>query len=281
MAEIIDLGGVTVRAVLAGRLRLDGGAMFGVLPKSLWAKLLEPDDRNRIPLAMWCLLIDAGGERTLIETGFGGKVDDKMRDIFDLAESPGLVGGLEAAGIQAGEIDRVILTHLHQDHAGGTTVRAGDGYAPTFPNARYIVQDGEWQDAWSADGQTRNGYQKLSILKPLDKARVVDRIDGETSFGPVRVVVTPGHTRNHQSVLVEGSEGFLFFTGDLVPTASHLRPIHVMAFDLFPRETFLNKTMWMDRAVDEAWWVSFPHDPEAPWGKVQRDFRDGFELVLS
>ena len=276
----MQIGDITVTALSAGRVRMDGGAMFGVVPKPLWSQRLVPDDRNRIDLQMWCLLVETPNETLLIETGFGGKVSDRLREIYGLWEEPGLMTALRQAGKGAGDVGRVILTHLHQDHAGGTTVREGEGFAPAFENARYIVQAGEWRDAWEADGQTANAYRLVEVLDPLERSGQVELVDGDTDLGNgVRLIVTPGHTRAHQSVLIESQNDALFYVGDLVPTASHLRPIYVMAYDLYPRETFFNKERFLERAADDGWWVMWPHDPDLVWAKVVTDERDGYAAI--
>lgn len=273
----LKIGDIRVTALSAGRVRMDGGAIFGVVPKPLWSKRTEPDESNRVDLQMWCLLVEAASETILIETGFGGKVTERLREIYDLREEPGLVAGLSQAGKLPEDIDRVILTHLHQDHAGGATIRRGKEYAPAFPNAIYTIQSREWRDAREADAQTANAYRIEEVLDPLERSGQVNLVDGDQNIGNgIRLVVTPGHTRAHQSVLIQSEGESLFFVGDLVPTASHLRPIYVMAYDMFPRETFLNKERFLGRAASEQWWVAWPHDPQIVWGKIEVDDREGY-----
>jgi glyoxylase-like metal-dependent hydrolase (beta-lactamase superfamily II) len=281
----LHIGDIKVTVISAGHVRMDGGAMFGVVPKGLWSRRIAPDDRNRIDLQMWCLLVETQQETLLIETGFGGKVSERLREIFDLRESPGLMDGLAAAGKQPEEIDTVILTHLHQDHAGGTTRSTGSGYELAFPNARHIVQAGEWHDATEADGQTVNAYRSEEVLVPLERSGKLDLVDGDSDLGNgIQLILTPGHTRAHQSVLIQDSGQSLFYVGDLVPTASHLKPIYVMAYDLYPRETYFNKGRFLERAAEDDWWVVWPHDPRFIRGKIQTDEREGYiavETVLS
>lgn len=280
LESVIEIGGIRVTAVSAGRVRMDGGAMFGVVPKPLWEHRIVPDGRNRIDLEMRCLIVETGDETILVETGFGGKVNARQREIYDLREEPGLAAELDQAGMRPEDVDRVMLTHLHQDHAGGATVRQGDGYVPAFPNARYVVQAGEWEDAIEADGQTVSAYRKAEVMEPLAQSGRLDLVEGETDLGNgVKLVPTPGHTRCHQSVLVADGDDTLFFTGDLVPTASHLKPIWGMAYDLYPRETYLNKVKWLARAAESGWWVAWPHDPELAWRRVRADERNGFSVV--
>ncbi len=273
------LGGFDLWAIRAGTVRIDGGAMFGVVPRPLWEKKIPPDDRNRIRLSLTCLLVKTPDEIVLIETGFGGKVTDKLREIFALDESHGLLESLGRLGVNADEVSRVLVTHLHQDHAGGCTLDVEGEYRPAFPNARYYVQKREWLDAVSADGQTVAGFRVKEVLRPLEQAGVVEFLTGETEIIPgIRSIPTPGHTRGHQSVLVESRGETACFVGDLVPTSSHLKPLYVMAFDLYPRETFLNKQKILSRAVDERWLMVWPHDPELPWSYVRRDKKEGFSV---
>lgn len=273
----MKIGQIKVTALSAGQVSLDGGAMFGVVPKGIWSRLIQPDEQNRIRLDLRCLLVETPEETVLIETGFGGKVTERLREIYALEEEPGLTAELERAGKTPADIDRVILTHLHQDHAGGATVSNGQAYVPAFPNARYVIQTGEWHDAREADGQTANAYRREEVLDPLERSGQVDFVDGDADLGDgIRLVVTPGHTRAHQSVVIEDGGDTLFFVGDLVPTASHLKPIYVMAYDLYPRETFFNKERFLERAVEEQWWVVWPHDPSIVWGKVVRDEKGSY-----
>ncbi len=273
----MKIGQINVTALSAGQVSMDGGAMFGVVPQGLWSRLIQPDEQNRIRLDLRCLLVETPDETVLIETGFGGKVTERLRAIYALEEEPGLTAELARAGKTPADVDRVILTHLHQDHAGGATVSDGRAYRPAFPNARYVIQSGEWQDAREADGQTVNAYRLEEVLDPLERSGQVEFVDGDADLGDgIRLVVTPGHTRAHQSVLIEDGGDTMFFVGDLVPTASHLKPIYVMAYDLYPRETFFNKERFLERAVEDRWWVVWPHDPTIVWGKVGRDEKGSY-----
>ena len=175
----VRIGDLAVTVLDGGHLWLDGGAMFGIIPKPLWAKRVEVDDANRIPLAMTCCLVDTGDRRVLIESGAGGssKYDPKERDIFKLSRHS-IVDSLAAAGAERESIDIVILTHLHFDHAGGGTMPDGKGgFAPTFPNAKYVVQRGEWEDAVEGHCVMTGTYRREN-LAPLEKAGVVSMASG-------------------------------------------------------------------------------------------------------
>lgn len=263
------MGELELWALSAGRYKLDGGAMFGVVPKPIWERQIVPDEKGRIEMGMTCLLVRTPFENVLIETGFGGKVSEKQRIIFGLDESVGLFDSLSKVGMIPDEIDRVILTHLHQDHAGGCTLGKEDGYAVAFPNARYMIQRGEWEDAVNADGQTIAGYRLKEVLRPLKLAGVIDLLDGDVEIcNGVRVFLTPGHTRAHQSVLVESEGTTVCFIGDLIPTRNHIPPVYVMAFDLFPRTTFRMKQVILKQAAQKGWCMVWPHDPDVAWSYV-------------
>ena len=271
-------GGCDVWVLSAGHVRMDGGAMFGVVPRPLWEKGYPPDERNRIGLAMNCLLVRGQGEVALIETGFGGKVTEKLREIYALDEADGLLASLDELHIAPEEITRVVLTHLHQDHAGGCTVQKDGEYVPAFPNATYYVQKGEWDDAENADGQTVNGYRYDEVMRPLSP--VLALLEGDEDICSfIEVMVTPGHTRRHQSVLVHTEEDTFCFVGDLIPTTHHLKPIYVMAYDLYPRQTYLVKQEVMERAVSENWVMVWPHDPDIAWGRLRRDGTGAYEVL--
>ena len=275
------VGDIRVTALDAGRFSLDGGTMFGVVPRSIWEKKIPPDERNRIQLGLNCLLVETPAETVLVETGVGAeKLSGKHRDIYGVDPSRGVVDALADAGVAPEAVDRVVLTHLHMDHAGGTTFQTDDGYVPAFPNARYIVQRQEWEDAVGADRQTVHGYNAESDLMPLERAGVMELVDGDAEVcRGVRVFLTPGHTKAHQSVLVQSGGEAVCFIGDLVPTRHHMHPVYIMAFDLYPRKTFKVRQQVLKRAADEGWLVAWPHDPEQVWAYITIDDRGEYTPV--
>lgn len=266
------IGEFEVFIVTDGYERLDGGAMFGVVPKVLWEKTNPPDDRNRILMGLNCLLVIGRGKRVLIDTGVGRKNDPKFCDIYGIERRPTLIESLKGYGLGPEDIDIVINTHLHFDHAGGNTYLNERGKAlPAFPNARYFIQKGEWDTALTPNERTRATYLKENFL-PLEEAKCIDLIDGDVEIiKGIRTLKTPGHTMYHQSVMI-GSGGVSgLFMGDLIPMSPHLHLPYIMAYDLYPLTTLETKRWLLKQAMDEDWIVFLEHDPEMKAGKVRKD----------
>lgn len=257
--------------VTDGYERLDGGAMFGVVPKVLWEKTNPPDDRNRILMGLNCLLVIGRGKRILIDTGVGRKNDPKFCDIYGIERRPTLIESLKRYGLGPEDIDIVINTHLHFDHAGGNTDLDDKGKAlPAFPNARYFIQKGEWDTALTPNERTRATYLKENFL-PLEEAKCIDLIDGDVEIiKGIRTLKTPGHTMHHQSVMIESGGVSGLFMGDLIPMSPHLHLPYIMAYDLYPLTTLETKRWLLARAMDEEWIVFLEHDPEMKAGKVRK-----------
>ncbi|HET9401471.1 MAG TPA: MBL fold metallo-hydrolase [Candidatus Acidoferrales bacterium] len=276
----MTLGDIEVHLLTDGTLRLDGGAMFGVVPKPLWERKAPADDRNRILLAMNILLIRAAGKWLLVETGAGDKWDAKLRSIYAIENSPSLIDKLSANGITPVKIDVVINTHLHFDHCGWNTRMVNGKVVPTFPNARYVVQRLEFDHAMKPTERDRASYEHANFV-PIDEAGQWNFVDGDTEIVPgVELVVAPGHTRHMQCVKVSSGGKTIFFTADLVPTSAHLPYPWVMGYDLYPLTTLENKKKWLPRAVREGWTVVFPHDPKTPAVRLhERETKLEFEPV--
>jgi len=243
-----------------GTLRLDGGAMFGVVPKPMWEKKSRADERNRVLLAMNCLLIRAAGKTILVETGAGDKWDEKHRQIYSFEGSPRLPGQLAAQGVKPEDVDIVINTHLHFDHCGWNT-RIVDGKArPMFPNARYVVQKKDFEHAMKPTERDRASFV-LENYAPVEEAKQWSFIEGEKEIVPgVSVFPVPGHTPAMQCVKLEGGGKTAIFLADLVPTTAHLPLAWIMGFDLYPLTTLENKKEWLPRIASNGWLALFAHD---------------------
>jgi glyoxylase-like metal-dependent hydrolase (beta-lactamase superfamily II) len=268
---VLEGGGIRVTTVLAGSLRLDGGAMFGVVPKTLWNRRTPCDDRNRIGLAMRCLLIRTPDATVLVDTGLGNKEPEKFRDIYGVrnqGEPTCLEDSLRREGIEPADVDVVVNTHLHFDHAGGNTVRLPDGsLEPAFPRAEYAIHRGEWEYAHLDNERVRASYIDHNF-EPLDRAGRIRWLteDREVIVPGVETIRTPGHTPFHQSVLVTVGETRLMYLADLVPTRAHLPLPWIMGYDVQPLETLESKRGWLGRATEQGWWLGFEHDPDIAWG---------------
>ena len=274
----MKLGAFDIQPVTDGRFRLDGGAMFGVVPKILWEKCCQPDEQNRISLGLNCLLIRAGRKNILVDTGLGDKEDAKFQEIFAVERIPTLRDSLKMQGLTPEDIHMVVNTHLHFDHAGGNTVRENGAIVPTFPRAKYFVQGGEYENAARANERTRASYRRENFT-PVAHVDQWEFMDGETELVPgVSVVVTEGHTRHHQSIKIESEGQIAFYLGDLIPTVSHLPLAYIMGYDLYPLQTLETKRWVLDRALSENWLLVFEHDPRVLMGRVRKDIEGKFYL---
>jgi glyoxylase-like metal-dependent hydrolase (beta-lactamase superfamily II) len=265
-----QLGRFRLHALDAGLQRLDGGAMFGVVPKPLWEKRIAPDERNRIRLAMRPLLVETGDELVLIDTGAGNKEDAKFHDIYGIenaGQPTALEDAIRGAGFQPSDVTLLINTHLHFDHAGGDTVRRDDGsIVPSFPGLRHVVQRTEWEFAHLANERIRASYL-LHNFDPLQEAGLLELVDGDVEIVPgIRVLPTPGHTPGHQSVLIESEGESALYLADLVPTSAHLPLPWIMGYDVEPLLTLETKRVVLERVERERTLLVFEHDPETPWG---------------
>ncbi len=275
------LGRMRIHALEAGLQRLDGGAMFGVVPKPLWEKRIPADERNRIPLALRCVLVETPDALVLLETGLGNKENDKFLDIYgvDNASSDArypdrLQEMIARAGFSAADVGVVVDTHLHFDHVGGNTFRDAEGQVRvSFPNARYHVQRGEWEWAHATNERTAASYLPDNYA-PVMAAGRLELVEGDVEIVPgISVLRTPGHCPHHQSVLVRSGGETACFLADVIPTFAHLPLPWIMGYDVEPLVTLESKRALLGRAVDERWLLVSTHDPFTAWGHAVAEGR--------
>ncbi len=271
----MKLGAFDFHLLSDGFFALDGGQMFGVVPKTLWEKKMPADSRNRIRLGLNCVLVDTGSHKVMIETGIGDKLDARFADIYAIDHSALLPAELEKRGIGLADVDVVINSHLHFDHCGWNTRREGGRLMPTFPRARYFIQRGEWEHALNPTERDRASYIEEFFAAAESQTEFLQG-DGEVVPG-VRVEVTPGHTRHLQIVWIESQGERACFISDVVPTRAHLPYPWIMAFDLYPLETLASKKRLLPRLAAEDVLVVFPHDPQVPCARLAE--RDGKIVV--
>ena len=266
----LPLGNLQLTAVHDGPYRLDGGAMFGVVPRPLWQHKAPPDDRNRIQMAMRPLVVEGDWGRMLIDCGAGDKMDAKQRDIYALDRTRQLNHALADAGLSAEAIDFVLATHLHWDHFGGATTTE---LKPRFPRARYLIRSAEWEDATHPHERNRASYLQDDFV-PLKDAGVIDFFDDDTVVKPgVRVVRTGGHSGQHQVVFIESGGKTAVFAADLIPMTAHIQDAWIMGYDLFPMETLAVKKRLIRDAIDREYLIFFEHDPLVTAGYIRE--KDG------
>jgi len=267
----VRIGEHDIHVVSDGNFRLDGGTMFGMVPKVLWERCVQPDELNRIPIGLNCLLIRSSGVNILVDTGIGRDWDAKKSEIYAVQRDRDLPSSLRRLGVEPEEIDIVILTHLHLDHTGWCTAKRGGRRVPFFPRARYIVQRGEWEEAIRPDERRKASYFP-EHFEPLNEASVLELVDGDIEVAPgVRCFVTGGHTKYHQCVMVEGDGASLLYGAEILPTHHHLKPTWGMSYDDYPVEAARVKMELIERAIREKWLVVPGHDPEVPVMMLERD----------
>jgi glyoxylase-like metal-dependent hydrolase (beta-lactamase superfamily II) len=262
----MKLGAFEIHALSDGTFGLDGGQMFGVVPKPLWEKKIPADERNRIRLGLTCLLVRTGKYNILIETGIGEKFDAKHAEIYNIDHSSRLPDELSRHGLGLDDIDIVINTHLHFDHCGWNTRREGSRIVPTFPKARYFMQRAEWEHALHPSERDRASYLE-AWFAPAEPQTVF--VEGAREIVPgVRVELASGHVRDMQCVWIESEGQRACFISDLVPTRAHLPLPWIMAFDLYPMDTLASKKRLLPQLAEDRVLIIFPHDADVPWGTL-------------
>lgn len=270
--DSLKFGDVTVEVLNDGFWRSDGGAMFGVVPRTLWERRLPPDERNRVPMALRSLLIRAPGATILIDTGLGDKMGDKEREIFVVERPIGLLGELARHGVRAEDVDLVVNTHLHVDHAGGNTRWQDGKLVPTFPRAEYWAQRREWEDATHPNERTRITYLQENLLPIAEHGRL-RLFDGEREIAPgVRWLFAPGHTPGHTALLIEGGDRSALYPVDVSPFVAHLeRLAWVAAVDIEPLVSIETKRRLIKDVLANDRLVIFDHDPNVVVGRLSGD----------
>jgi methylmalonyl-CoA epimerase len=275
------LGDYELVSLTDGLFRLDGGAMFGVVPKTLWEKRNPADDRNRITLGMRPLLV-RGDKTLIIDAGCGDKMDARSADIYGLDRAYHLDHSLADAGLSAADIDIVVASHLHFDHVGGFTARDEKGrLVPRFPRARYIAHRDEWVDATHPHERNRASYLQENFA-PLEEAGVLELVGDDAEIMPgVRYRRSGGHTRHHQVVTIESGARTAAFTADMYPTATHVPDPWIMGYDLYPMETLDFKRAFAREAIAREYLLFFEHEPSIAAGIIrERDGKRSVERVL-
>ncbi len=275
----MKLGRFKVLPIETGTFKLDGGAMFGVVPKVLWQKTNPADENNRIDMAMRGLYVEGDDFKLVIDCGAGNKLEEKFVKIY-VIKTEGLVKTLEKMGIAPESITHAVATHLHFDHAGSFTYRDEDGKLKlSLPNALHYIQRRQWEAANSPNEKDRASFFPENFL-PIEEAGKLVLVDGEKEILPgVRLIPTNGHTPGHQIVLIDGGDGNrLCYCGDLIPLASHVNLPYIMAYDHFPLDTLKEKKEILSRAADENWILFFEHDPEISACRVRRNDKGRFDI---
>ncbi len=259
----LTIGPYTLTPLETGRFALDGGAMFGVVPKNLWSKSNPPDEQNRIPMAMRALLVQGNGKNILIDSGMGEKYDDKLRSIYKLDNSGGtIITSLTEVGLKPEDITDVLQTHLHFDHCGGSVILTADGkLVPTFPNAKHYVQKEALAWARKPTEKDRASFLK-NDWEPLVAEGMLEEIDGAGEWLPgINLHIFNGHTKAQQLPEITDGTSHLFFCADLVPTKAQINFPYVMGYDNFPLTTLEEKKRIIPKMYEEKWMLFLEHDP--------------------
>lgn len=268
--ESLTLGSFVIRPISGGQYRIDGGTLFGVVPKLLWERHFPPDENNRILQETNCLLIETGQKRILVDTGYGSKLTQRFRQHHDITETDPLITNLAKREIQPDQIDLVILSHLHFDHAGGgTRYDENQQLVATFPNAEYVVQQQEWETAMADLPELKGAYYK-NDFEPLARTGQLRLIDGDRQILPgIRVRKTGGHSQGHQIIFIEQENEGAVFAGDICATKAHRPLAWCMSYDTNLLQTRREKMKLLSEIRNKDWWLLFDHDPTTFAMKVQ------------
>lgn len=257
----MNVGDIEIVVVSGGELWVDGGNMFGVVPKTLWAHKCPADKDNRVKLETNCLVVRIGNRVGIVDTGYGSKATEKQRERFGMVPGHALITNLAKQDIDPEDVDWVILSHMHFDHVGGCSAHDRDELKPVFPRAQHIIQRAEWEDAVNNPPELAGSYSR-DDFGPLESAGLVELVNGDAELFPgISVRLIGGHTRGHQIVLIQAGSEVIAYLADLCPFAAHLKLLWSMAYDQFPLTVRRTKREILPMAVDEQWLVVFGHDP--------------------
>ena len=271
----MKIGKYKLSIIESGSFGLDGGAMFGIIPKVLWQKTNPPDEVNRIKLSTRHLILESDSKKIIIDTGMGNKWDDKSKNIYAIDENFSMNSALEKNGIKSEEITDVILTHLHFDHTGGSTVQNNGKLEPAFPNAKYYVQKQNFDWARKPSDRDKGSYLNENFL-PLFEEGMLNFIIGNAKFDDeIEMIVINGHTFGQQMVKISVVSNTFLFCADLIPTFAHIPLAYIMGYDLQPLVTLEEKKKYLKIAVNENWKLFFGHDPEIAFATVKK-FGEGY-----
>jgi glyoxylase-like metal-dependent hydrolase (beta-lactamase superfamily II) len=268
----VQLGNWQIDTVNGGHFRLDGGVMFGVVPRSIWQTVAAPDEKNRIPCANNCVLARDGTHTVLIDTGYGGKFSPLDRRFYQMEDGAPLIDSLQALGVEPSQIDTVVFSHLHFDHVCGATQLDQHGRrVPVFPHARHMVGRIEWEDATSQAAEWESAYPQDDILPLYDAGLMLVVEHGQEIVPGLRAELTGGHTRGHMALLFESGGETAAYLGDICPSTAHLRRMWHLSYDTYPLETRRKKPEYLTRAANEGWWILWNHDPRVAVSRVAAD----------
>ncbi|MCP4632505.1 MAG: MBL fold metallo-hydrolase [candidate division Zixibacteria bacterium] len=274
--KTIKVGDFEVTSLFENKFMIDGGSMFGVIPKKIWSKFVEANEENFITLDIHPLLVKTGKNNVLIDTGIGDALDDKLRKIYGITEKSKLVDSLAEVALKPEDIDTVIFSHLHADHAlGGLKLDDEGNVCKVFPNAKYYAQKTEIEDAMSPNERTAATYIS-DLLRYYGEIQAVDG-DGQIVDG-IAVIQTGGHTRGHQAVYIQSGDDSLIYTGDIIPTTIHLRPVFIAGVDTFPLDTLQQKKGIIRECAENKRFIAFDHDSDIGVGRLIKKSED--EIVL-
>ena len=278
----MHFGELELQTVSGGKFRIDGGTMFGVVPKVLWTKVCPCAEDNTIAQNTNCVLVRSESKIVLIDTGYGSKLSEKQRRVFQAEEGDPLLRSLQARGLTANDVDVVILSHLHFDHAGGATRLNDQGeLVPTFPRAEYVAQRLEWVTATAGFPELRGAYPQENLLPLMDSGRL-RLIDGNVEIVPgIHAWVTGGHTQGHSAIVIRSGGETAVYLGDLCPTSGHLPMAWGMSYDVDTLQLRRKKPEVLGRIADENWLALFDHDSAVAAARLSRDDRRDFTVSES